>query len=216
MSIKRYRRLIRYPLRQWPTLVIILGLTTATSAVTALQPWPLKILVDYALGDTVSPISIRSLLKNLSLTPTPIVLIIMAALASLGIFVLSIGIDAGLSWAWTSAGQRMVYDLSLSLFYRLQRLSLIFHSRNNVGDLLNRLMEDTYCVYTAAEGLLISPAQCILTIVTISVVAWRLDPQLTLLSLAAAPVLAGSAVFFGRKLKRRSRQDREAKSHPSH
>jgi len=212
VPLYRYRRLIRYPLRQWPALVMILGLTAATSAITALQPWPLKILVDYALAGKVLPTSLRSILEGLSLATTPPVLIVAAALASLGLFALSIAINAGLSWAWTSAGQRMVYDLATSFFHRLQRLSLIFHSRNRVGDLLSRLTEDTYCVYAAAEGLLVSPGQCMLTLITISVVAWRLDPQLTLLSLVAAPVLAGSAVFFGRRLKKRSRQDREAKS----
>ena len=139
----RYRRLIRYPLRQWPTLLRILGLTAATSAITVLQPWPIKLLVDYALGSNALPAPLRSILEGFSLSPTPTVLVLTAALVSLGLFALNSAIDVGLSWAWTSAGQRMVYDLATDLFHRLQRLSLLFHSRRTVGDSLSRLTGDT-------------------------------------------------------------------------
>jgi hypothetical protein len=48
-------RLIRYSLRQRLMLLLICVLTVVTSAVTALEPWPLKILVDHAPGDIRIP-----------------------------------------------------------------------------------------------------------------------------------------------------------------
>src|SRR5215216_4796756 len=208
----KYRRLISYALRQWPTLVLIVGITAATSAVTVLQPWPMKILVDHALGHTPVPALVGSLLENLSLSPTPGVLIVVAAVGTLGLFVLNSALDVGLGLAWAAASQRMVYDLAADLFHRFQRLSLLFHSRRTVGDSLSRLTGDTWCVYTVTGSLLISPIQHLLTLVTVGAVAWSLDPPLTVVSLMAAPVLGGSALFFGRRMKRRSKQSREAQS----
>src|ERR671918_3072599 len=173
---QKYARVLRYSLRQWPVLLAILAITAAGSALKALQPWPLKILVDYALGDAAVPAPVRSLLEALSLAPTPVALITAAAAASLGLFVVNAAADTGLTWAWAAAGQRMIYDLAADLFRQLQRLSLAFHSRRTVGDSLNRLTGDSWCVYTVTEGLAISPARNVLTLATVGAVAWALDP----------------------------------------
>ncbi len=207
----RYGRLLRYPLRQWRTLIAILGLTAGTTATVTLQPWPMKILVDYALGQAAIPPLGRSLLGfNLSLTPP--LLVVLAAVSSLGLYALNATLDTGLTWAWSAAGQGMVYELAQSLFYRLQRLSLLFHSQRTVGDSLSRLTGDSYCVYTLSSALLISPVQNLLTLFTISIVAWNLNPSLTLLSLFVAPMMGSSALVFGSQLKRQTKLSLEAQS----
>jgi ATP-binding cassette subfamily B protein/subfamily B ATP-binding cassette protein MsbA len=183
-----------------------------TSAVTALQPWPIKLLVDCALGGEPLPPRLSAMLGGFSLGSTPGALVVVAAFSSLGLFALSSALDAGLTLAWSATGQGLVYDLAADLFDRLQRLSLLFHSRRSVGDLLGRLSDDTYCVYTVTESLLFSPGRHVLTLVTVGAVAWRLDPGLTLLTLAIGPAMGGSVVFFGQWLKQRTRQDREAQS----
>lgn len=210
--MRKYGRLIKYAARQWPMLALILLLTAATTAVTVLQPWPMKILIDNALGQSALPASVRSVLEFLSLRPTPTTLIVVAALGSLGLFFLNSALDVGLGLAWAAAGQRMVYDLAADLFHRFQRLSLLFHSRRSVGDSLSRLTGDTWCVYTVTGNLLIGPVQHLLTVAAVGMVAWRLDRGLTMISLIAAPVLGGSAIFFGRRLKRRTKQSREAQA----
>jgi ATP-binding cassette, subfamily B, bacterial len=210
--MRRYGRLIRYALHQWPTLLLILGLTAVSSAVAVLQPWPMKLLVDHALGHSPAPAAFRSVLEALSLSPTPTTLVVAAALASLGLFILNAAVDVGLSLAWSASGQRMVYDLAADLFHRFQRLSLLFHSRRTVADSMSRLTGDTWCVYTVTGSLLISPVQHLITLATVGSVAWHLDPGLTAVSLMAAPVLGGSALFFGRRLKRRTRRSREAQA----
>ncbi len=211
VTTHRYLSLLRYPLQQWRTLVVILALTAGTSATAILQPWPIKILVDYALGQASVP-PVRWLLDDFNLSLTPPLLVVIAAVSSLGLYTLGATLDTGLNWAWSAAGQGMVYELAESLFYRLQRLSLLFHSQRTVGDSLSRLTGDAYCVYTLSSALLISPVQHLLTLATISIVAWNLDPSLTLLSLVVAPVMGGSALVFGARLKRRARLNREVQS----
>ena len=208
----RYGRLLRYPLLQWRTLIVILGLTAGTTVTAALQPWPMKILVDYAFGEAAIPPLVRSLLGNFNLSLTPGLLVVAAAVCSLGLYALNAILDTGLSWAWSAAGQSMVYELAQSLFYRLQRLSLLFHSQRTVGDSLSRLTGDSYCVYTMTSAMLISPVQHLLTLFTISSIAWNLNHSLTLLSLLVAPVIGGSTLVFGSQLKRRTKLSLEARS----
>jgi ATP-binding cassette subfamily B protein len=205
--MRKYRRLIRYAAREWPALLTILVLTSLYSVMAALQPWPLKLLADYALGSGPGAAH-PAWLPDLTAPGW----ILSAALLSLVLFLANSALDTGLTWAWSAAGQRMVYDLAADLFHRLQRLSILFHSRRNVGDSLSRLTGDTWCVYTVTEGLLVAPLQNLLQLVTIGAVAWKMDPTLAMLTLAVAPLLGASALVFGKPLKRRTRFSREAQA----
>jgi hypothetical protein len=45
-----FRHILPYVAHQGPALAAILVLTAVADGMSALQPWPLKILVDHALG----------------------------------------------------------------------------------------------------------------------------------------------------------------------
>jgi ATP-binding cassette subfamily B protein/subfamily B ATP-binding cassette protein MsbA len=199
-------------LRQWKWLVAISILTLVTSTAGALQPWPIKVLVDYGLRGTELPAAIRVPLTRLGLPDTSATLILIAAAMSVGLFVLNSALAVGLSIAWSMAGQRMVYDLAGDVFARLQRLSMRFHSRRSVGDSLSRLMEDSWCIYSLADGLLMAPIQHIITLGIMICIGYLLDPLLATLAIAVAPLLATSSWYFGPRLKRRSHLLREARS----
>ncbi|HEY7118342.1 MAG TPA: ABC transporter ATP-binding protein, partial [Tepidisphaeraceae bacterium] len=208
----RYRRIIGYALRQWRWLLGVGVLSCVAAGVAVAAPWPLKLLVDGALGSEAAPGWLSRGLAMVGVGATPAALVVVAAIASLGIFLVTSLVDAGLSFGWTAAGQRMVYDLAGDLFARLQRLSLLFHGKTPVGDSLSRLSGDTWCVYTVAEGLLVAPIQHVLTLALVGAVAWRLDWRLASIALAVAPLLGASAYFFGRRLKRTTRTNREAQA----
>ena len=207
-----YGRLIPYVLRHRMGLLCILMLTAGTSVAAVLHPWPLKLLIDFALGDAELPESVRSGIQTLGLQTTASTLVVLVGAAALAVAVLALALDVTLTWVWSFVGQRMVYDLAADVFGRLQRLSLRFHGHRTVGDSLSRLTGDTYCLYGVTSELLVAPAQHLLTLVLIGVVAWSRDPGLTLLALAVAPVMAVSARFFGPRMKRRTKRSREAQS----
>jgi ATP-binding cassette subfamily B protein len=199
----RYTRLMPYIWQQWRALALILLLTIIAAAIGALMPWPLKILVDYALGDAALPYTVSHWLEPVSPGSLPVVLIVAASLISLALFALNSALEVSNTWLWSATGQRMVYELAADLFHRLQRLSLLFHSRHPVGDSLGRLTVDTWCTFTVAQALLITPAQNLFTFATIGVIAWQMDAGLTMLSLVLSPLLAASAVFCGSHLRKR-------------
>ena len=210
--LQTFSRLLPYALRQWQALVLILALTIASSGVAVLQPLPLKLLVDYALERHDLPEGVARMLSQIAIEPTPAAIVSLACVMALGCFLLDSALQAGLSWAWTIAGQRMVYELAGHLFSRLQRLSLLFHSRRSLGDSLDRLATDTWCVYAITEGLIVSPLQQLLTLAAIGAAAWTLDWQLTLVALTAVPLLTAIARWLGPHLKRLARRQRESQS----
>ena len=211
-SFVPHRSFAPYVLRQWKWLLAISLLTALTSSAAALQPWPMKLLVDYALGDASLPAALRGALEEIGFPISPMGLTLAAATTSLGLFVLNSALTVGLSTCWSIAGLRMVYDLAGDLFAHLQRLSLLFHSRRGVGDSLSRLTEDTWCIYSLADGLLMAPIQHTLTLAMMIWIGFLLDPLLATLAIAVAPLLAASSWYFGPRLKRRSHLGREAKS----
>ena len=208
----RYRRLFQYILRQWPRLFLIIVLTVAMSGMTVLQPWPLKLLVDHALGDSALPAAVAMFLETFSVESSQTVLIVVAAIASLVVFALGIALETAQTWCWSMAGQRMMYDLAAGLFRRFHQLSLLFHSQRSIGDSLNRLTSDSWSIYEITHGVLIAPVQHGVTIAFIGVVSWRLDSTLTLIALSAMPALSFACFFFGRWLKQVARGRQEAKS----
>ncbi len=210
-KLQEWRPLLKYAARQWRALPAILVLTTVGPLFTSLAPWPLKILVDRALVGTNTREAV-SLLDRLPLPADKKQLILVAAGASVVLFVLGILLEAASTWVWSLAGQRMVRELAFDLFAKLQRLNPTFHHKHTVGDLLSRLTGDAWSAYTLVDGLLITPWQNVATLVWVGALAWMMDWKLTLLSLALAPALAFTARSFGRRIKRRAKQGRQNES----
>src|SRR5262249_10940400 len=135
----KYRRILQYAKRHRPAFVLIFFLTVAASALTALQPWPIKLLVDHVLLYSPVPPVVKSALNLFGLKPGVTVFFFAGVLGGLVLFALSSVLEIALVRAWTVAGRRMVYDLAEDLFGRLQRRSLLFHSRSSVGDAMSRI-----------------------------------------------------------------------------
>jgi len=205
---ERIWRLRPYVFRQWRGLLAILVLTAFASGLAALQPWPLKILIDVGMQHQSPP----RWFHWLGATPSSVALIWAAGIAQLAISALNSAFDLGLGWLWAAVGQHMVNRLSVDLFARLQRLSVLFHARQHVGDSLSRLSTDTWCIYSITSTLLVSPIQQMLTLATILWVAWTLDRELAVLSLVVAPLIGAASIFFGRRLKNRAIGARSAES----
>src|SRR5215471_8853510 len=195
----------RYIGEQKPTLAVVLALSVALSLVSVIQPWPLKLLVDNVLSDGQAPGWLEEAIAAVSLPADRRTLVIVSALASVLVFALGAAIEIGLSWSWTAAGQRMVYSLAGHLFAHLQRLSQLFHTRRGVGDSLDRLSVDTAAIYSLTDALLVTPLQLTIALIGIGLASWRLDPLLTAIVFAVAPILVVVAFCFGPRLKTRAR-----------
>ncbi|MDE3066726.1 MAG: ABC transporter ATP-binding protein [Verrucomicrobiota bacterium] len=199
--MQKYRRLLQYARRQRFHFVLIFALTVTTSALAALQPWPLKLLADHVLGKVPAPEVLDHALGWFALEPTKTVLLWVAVLGGLVLFLLNSALDVVLTQWWTFAGRRMVYDLAADLFARLQRRSLLFHSRNTVGDTLGRVTGDSWCVYQVFDTALFTPGHALLMLIFMALLMAGLDPTLTLLAFVVAPFMVGASFLVSKPLR---------------
>jgi ATP-binding cassette subfamily B protein len=143
------------------------------------------------------------------LEPAKNVLLLIVVFGTLGLFLLNSVLDVVLTQLWTIAGRRMVYDLAADLFARLQRRSLLFHSRHAVGDTMGRVTGDSWCVYRVFDTLLFTPGHAVLNLIFMAVLMAWLDPTLMLLAFVVAPFMVGASFLIGKPLRLAAKLKRE-------
>ena len=157
------------------------------------KPWPLKIVVDDVLGG-------RSLgWAGVGTLGRP-ALLAVACLALVAIYGLLGVLSVTSNYATIKVGQQMVNDFRSELYAHLQRLSLAFHSRRQVGDLLYRLTSDTFAIQTLTMNGFFPVITSVVLLVGMLGVMLRLDWVLTLIALAVVPLLFGAIVMLSRRI----------------
>ena len=121
--MRKYRRLLSYAARRRGFFIFILALTLLASALVALQPWPMKLLVDHVLGPKALPGWLQAAFNSVGISPKPSLLLATIALGGLALFALSSALEIGLTWAWTVAGRRMVYDVAERILFGGQTIA---------------------------------------------------------------------------------------------
>jgi ATP-binding cassette subfamily B protein/subfamily B ATP-binding cassette protein MsbA len=208
-KVKKYARLLRYATNEWRGWALILSLTLLTGGIGLLQPWPIKFVVDYAIDRQPMPESLARVVRILPGGADPRGLLAWMALAILALFAAASAADAILTRTWVRIGQRMVYRLAGDLFAHVQRRSLLFHSRNSVGDSLSRITGDSWCVYKVVDSLLFTPGFAVVMTAGLIVMMARLDAGLTVLTISIAPLMAAATFAFAKPIRRAARARRE-------
>src|SRR6202158_4874759 len=162
-----------------------------------LKPWPLQIVIDYVLGGTPAPVG--GLIGSfLSLPPTGLLLA-----ACGGLIVVNLGASALTllhNYTTIRVGQNMVNDLRSDLYAHLQRLSLAYHGRQRVGDLMYRITADSFAVQTMIMNGVLPILSAVILLARTLLVLFSIAPVLTLLPLTIVPVLFGLIASFNRKI----------------
>src|SRR6185437_5091619 len=97
-------------------------------------------------------------------------------------------------------GQRMVNDLRSTLYHHLQRLSLAYHGRQRVGDLMYRITADSFAVQTMIMNGVLPILSALILLAGMLLVLFPIDPVLTLLALTIVPALFLLIAGFNRKI----------------
>jgi ATP-binding cassette, subfamily B, bacterial len=182
-----FRWLTRYALRRWPGLLAVLATMIVKVGLDVLKPWPMKVLVDHALGEQPLPMSLAGAAAALPGAATREGLVAWSVAATVVLFLLGWALGVARSYADIGFGQRMVYDLATDLFSHLQRLSLRFHSRRSVGDSIRRVTTDCGCVSVIVKDAVLPFVASAVTLAAMFSVMWRMEPRLTLVSVAVVP-----------------------------
>jgi subfamily B ATP-binding cassette protein MsbA len=110
-------------------------------------------------------------------------------------------------------GERMVAQLRSELFARLVTLSLDFHGRNRVGELVSRLSSDVTLIRTLLTQTTTALLSSLIGLIGAVVILFMLSPMLLAVALVLAPALIVVAVIFGRPLQRVSTEVQDAIAH---
>jgi ATP-binding cassette subfamily B protein len=152
------------------------------SALEVLKPWPLKIVIDDVLGGAQPQLSWLQTLTPAALLAASCVGLIILYLA------LSV-LQVSNNYLTISIGQRMVNDLRSRLFEHLQRLSLAFHRRRELGDLMMRINYDTFSIQTIAMNGMFPILSSLILLGAMFFMMLRIDATLTLVALGVVPLL---------------------------
>jgi ATP-binding cassette subfamily B protein/subfamily B ATP-binding cassette protein MsbA len=157
-----------------------------------LKPWPLKVVIDNVLGGKPFPLA--------ALGSSPADLLLLSCLGIVGVHLGAGALTLLHNYTTIRVGQQMVNDLRGALYAHLQRLSLAFHSRQRVGDLLYRITADSFAVQTMIMNGVLPILSAAVLLGGMLLVLFPLDPTLTLLSLTVVPVLFALISGFNRKI----------------
>ena len=158
-----------------------------------LKPWPLKLIVDHVLtGHPVPWVWLQAF--------APQTLLLVGCLMLVVVYALIGACSVASNYVTITLGQRLVNDFRAELHAHLQRLSLAFHSRREVGDLLYRLTTDTFAIQALTMNGVFPVLTSLVLLVGMTVVMLQLDWLLTLVSLTIVPVLMGSMKWLTRRI----------------
>ncbi|BBN94011.1 ABC transporter [Deinococcus grandis] len=130
--------------------------------------------------------------------------------ALLGIFALSAVFGAAQSFLLSRVGAGVVADLRRAVFAHLLTLSPRFFGEHKTGDLTSRLTSDVGTVQTVTSTALAQLAAQSVSLVGAVVLLVTTSPRLSLLTLAVIPLVIGTAVTIGRRIRRVSREVQDA------
>jgi ATP-binding cassette, subfamily B, bacterial len=119
-----------------------LGLTVVGIALDLAKPLPLAVVLDSIVSARPSPWPLSHWVDDWS----PVAQISLAASAIVLITVCRGLVTLAANYLTIGFGQRMVNDLRIAIWAHVQSLSLRFHAQQRTGDLLFRVMADTFAI----------------------------------------------------------------------
>lgn len=165
-----------------------------------------------AIG-SVPPLLVRDLIDN-GIGRRDVSLVDVLAVAMVGLALATTALSLLNRWLASVIGERIIYDLRVSLFEHVQRMPIAFFTRTQTGSLMSRLTNDVLDAQNAV-GTAASVVSDVLTLVATLVPMFALSPSITALALLVVPpFIVVDRLLAGRisRLSRRQMQYNAAMS----
>lgn len=130
------------------------------------------------------------------------------SLVLLGISLLGAVLAGMAFYAMSWTGQHVLRQMRQDLFRQIHRLSMGFYARNEAGDIMSRVTNDSDTIEQAFNFALMQVISGVLIIVWIMVRMLETNVTYALVSLAIVPVMAVATVYFSSQARRAFRQAR--------
>jgi len=198
-TVRSYLKPYRLPFA-WALAQVVL-----ISAFELLKPWPLKIIIDHVLSKKPMP-------WEFAQTWSTEGVLFFACSSLILIYLFSGGLRVLNDYKTILIGQRMVNDLRRDLYSHIQRLSLSFHNRQKIGDLMYRVTADTLGIQTLTMNGIFAVLSASLLLLGMFVVMLTLDWYLTLLAMIVCPALFLAIALLDKKMTSAATHARQKES----
>ncbi|MBI5709806.1 MAG: ABC transporter ATP-binding protein [Candidatus Eisenbacteria bacterium] len=199
-----------YVRRERAGLALAMAAAVGVAATEVLQPWPLKLVFDYALR--LHPHAARAAFLRF-LQDWPVDRVLLLAAAMLAVVAVLRGVFGFTQTFYLSrAGQRIVTALRERTFDHLQSLSLAFHRRSRAGDLLVRLTGDINVLSDVLVQSSVEASGRLLQVAGMAAAMLWMDAPLTLAALAVLPFVVWVVAHYTRLIREATRAQRRRES----
>ena len=203
------RRALQFFRPDAPRIGVVLLFSLVSIAGGALKPWPVALIMDCVLGDKPFPAWFSGLSGSFTEKTA------LIGLITLALFAIHAGqgiLSSAQNFLAIQVGLRGLTRVRSQIFACLQRLSLRFHQSSRVGDLVYRASWDTYSFQTLFQQGVLTFLNAFLSLLVMVVVMWRVNGNLTLVSLATVPFVILVIRVFGAKMRARGTTAQQADS----
>jgi ATP-binding cassette subfamily B protein len=160
-----------------------MALVMVVSGLGLLQPMIIRWIIDYVLRE-----------QHFGLLPYGALGIVLASL-----------VRGALTFAQRYSleymAQRIIYDVRNRLYNHLQQLSFSFYDKAQTGQLMSRLTADVETLHRFLSFGVIQITSNLFTLTAVLVIMFRMDWQLTLVSMAILPFLTHAVYRFARVVR---------------
>ena len=190
------------PYRGWLSVVFAAMLVEIGASLAA--PWPLKLVIDDALGNHHLPHWLEWA-HDYGFGKHTLGVALFAGVATLVIAVVGAIASYIDNYYTTSVGQWVANDLRLRIYQHLHRLSLRYYDHARIGTLVSTITSDVATIQDFASSSTLDIVIDLVTIVFMVGLMFWLDWDFTLIAVAFTPVLLLFVFRFKKALKEATR-----------
>ncbi len=204
--------LLDYLLRpHWPTLAIAFVAIIFEGLADLLEPWPIKIVLDYVIGSKQQPQWLARFIAP-SFGADKLTILNLAVAAVVAVAVVGAVSNYTEKYLTTKVGQEVMCDLRRAVYHHIQRLSLSFYDRSRVGDLISRVTVDIDAIQDFVSSALLGIVVDALKLAGMVALMFYLNWRFTLIALLVAPILFVEVYSLTRRIKSAARDLRKKES----
>lgn len=182
--------MLRYSLRlvrpYWRRVIIVAIALLVETTMSLASPWPLKVVLDSVIGaEPLAPVWAQVLGGD----PTALTLLNAAAAFTVLVALLQAGSAYLAAYYTVSVGQWIAHDLRRGVYAHLQRLSMSYYDRQQIGPLISTITDDINAVQEFASTSLLDLLIDTLTVVGMLAIMLSLNWRFTLVAMTVTPLL---------------------------
>jgi ATP-binding cassette subfamily B protein len=204
--------------RNWVLALVVAGSLVGQTAMTLLQPWPVKGIIDQIIREVPSAGTVTGTQVGLvhfilgsikAFITSPDFDFLYKGIGLLALIILLNSLFLYLQNIYlTRLGQRVTLEVRSKLFSHLINLPHRFFEETRSGDLTNRISKDTAELQAILESSIIIAVRSLPTIAGILVVAFTLDWIYALTFVFVIPMVYLATSYFSKRTREAMRQQR--------